>query len=118
MARRWTNPKGMLHIRDFSSIFLAARAEAGAAKRKRRNDKETTAFDLGNVDLALTLASAKLLRPVLYAPPSMPALDLLVRMQATRTHIALVIDEYGGTDGLVYHRGPRRDDRRRHRGRA
>ena len=94
------DPKGMLHIRDFLD-FLAARAEAGAAKRKRRNIKETTAFDLGNVDLAQTLASTKLLRPVLYAPPSMPALDLLVRMQATRTHIALVIDEYGGTDGLV-----------------
>jgi CBS domain containing-hemolysin-like protein len=94
------DPKGMLHIRDFLD-FLAASAEAGAAKRKRRNTKETTAFDLGNVDLALTLASTKLLRPVLYAPPSMPALDLLVRMQATRTHIALVIDEYGGTDGLV-----------------
>lgn len=99
------DPKGMLHIRDFLD-FLAARAEAGAAKRKRRNPKEAaqngaTAFDLGNVDLALTLASTKLLRPVLYAPPSMPALDLLVRMQATRTHIALVIDEYGGTDGLV-----------------
>jgi CBS domain containing-hemolysin-like protein len=31
----------------------------------------------------------------------MPAVDLLVRMQATRTHIALVIDEYGGTEGLV-----------------
>ena len=31
----------------------------------------------------------------------MPALDLLVKMQAMRTHIALVIDEYGGTDGLV-----------------
>jgi CBS domain containing-hemolysin-like protein len=31
----------------------------------------------------------------------MPAVDLLVRMQATRTHMALVIDEYGGTDGLV-----------------
>jgi CBS domain containing-hemolysin-like protein len=31
----------------------------------------------------------------------MPALDLLVKMQASRTHMALVIDEYGGTDGLV-----------------
>jgi CBS domain containing-hemolysin-like protein len=31
----------------------------------------------------------------------MPAVDLLVRMQATRTHMALVIDEYGGTDGLI-----------------
>lgn len=42
-----------------------------------------------------------LLREVLFAPPSMPALDLLLRMQASRTHMALVIDEYGGTDGLV-----------------
>jgi CBS domain containing-hemolysin-like protein len=38
---------------------------------------------------------------VLFVPRSMPAIDLLVRMQATRTHMALVIDEYGGTDGLV-----------------
>ena len=42
-----------------------------------------------------------MLRPVLFVPPSMPALDLLVKMQASRTHMALVIDEYGGTDGLV-----------------
>ena len=34
-------------------------------------------------------------------PPSMRALDLLLKMQATHTHLALVIDEYGGTDGLV-----------------
>src|ERR1019366_8612079 len=45
--------------------------------------------------------TADVLRPVLFVPRSMPALDLLVRMQATRTHMALVIDEYGGTDGLV-----------------
>ena len=38
---------------------------------------------------------------VLFVPPSMPALDLLAKMQATRIHLALVIDEYGGTDGLV-----------------
>jgi CBS domain containing-hemolysin-like protein len=56
---------------------------------------------LGDVDLSVTLASARILRPVLFVPPSMPAVDLLVRMQATRTHMALVIDEYGGTDGLV-----------------
>jgi CBS domain containing-hemolysin-like protein len=42
-----------------------------------------------------------LLRPVLFAPPSMRALDLLLKMQASHTHLALVIDEYGGTDGLV-----------------
>jgi CBS domain containing-hemolysin-like protein len=53
------------------------------------------------VDLSLALASANILRPVLFVPRSMPAIDLLVRMQATRTHMALVIDEYGGTDGLV-----------------
>ena len=44
---------------------------------------------------------ASLLRPVLFAPPSMRALDLLLKMQASHTHLALVIDEYGGTDGLV-----------------
>ena len=38
---------------------------------------------------------------MLFVPPSMPALDLLAKMQATRIHLALVVDEYGGTDGLV-----------------
>ncbi len=94
------DPKGMLHIRDFLD-FLSARAEVGAAKRRSKNTSETTAFDLGNVDLAQKLSSTKLVRPILYVPPSMPAMDLLRRMQSTRTHIALVIDEYGGTDGLV-----------------
>nr|WP_244645299.1 hemolysin family protein [Salinarimonas ramus] len=56
---------------------------------------------LSNIDLSATLASARILRPVLFVPPSMPAVELLVRMQTTRTHMALVIDEYGGTDGLV-----------------
>ena len=60
-------------------------------------------------DLALTHgfgASArfslrKLLRPLLYAPPSMPVGVLLQKMQRERVHMALVIDEYGGVDGLV-----------------
>lgn len=43
----------------------------------------------------------KLLRPVIFAPPSMPASTLLQRMQRERAHMALVIDEYGGVDGLV-----------------
>jgi CBS domain containing-hemolysin-like protein len=38
---------------------------------------------------------------ILFAPPSMPVLDLLLKMQTTHIHLALVIDEYGGTDGLV-----------------
>ncbi|MCC5954873.1 MAG: HlyC/CorC family transporter [Natronohydrobacter sp.] len=42
-----------------------------------------------------------LLRPILYVPPSMPLSVLLRKMQAERTHFALVIDEYGGVDGLV-----------------
>jgi CBS domain containing-hemolysin-like protein len=40
-------------------------------------------------------------RDILVAPPSMPASDLLVKMQTSQIHLALVIDEYGGTDGLV-----------------
>jgi CBS domain containing-hemolysin-like protein len=88
------DPRGMIHIRDFLD-FLAARAKPG------RGGEGEAVPDLGAVDLSVTLAQAAILRPVLYVPPSMPAVDLLVRMQATRTHIALVIDEYGGTDGLV-----------------
>lgn len=88
------DPRGMIHIRDFLD-FLAARAGPG------RGGEGEAVPDLGAVDLSVTLAQASILRPVLYVPPSMPAVDLLVRMQATRTHIALVIDEYGGTDGLV-----------------
>jgi CBS domain containing-hemolysin-like protein len=44
---------------------------------------------------------AKVKRPLLFVPPSMPVLDLLVKMQTTHMQLALVIDEYGGTDGLV-----------------
>jgi magnesium and cobalt transporter len=41
-----------------------------------------------------------LLRPLLYVPPSMPLDVLLKKMQGERIHMALIIDEYGGTDGL------------------
>ncbi len=43
----------------------------------------------------------RLKRPTLYVPPSMRAADLLVRMQASRIHMAMVIDEFGGVDGIV-----------------
>ena len=43
----------------------------------------------------------KMLRPLLYAPPSMPIGVLLQKMQSERIHMALVIDEYGGVDGLL-----------------
>jgi CBS domain containing-hemolysin-like protein len=49
----------------------------------------------------MPLATAKLIREMLFVPPSMPALDLLARMQASRIHLALVVDEYGGADGVV-----------------
>jgi magnesium and cobalt transporter len=60
-------------------------------------------------DLALThgfgatgrFSLKKLLRPLIYVPPSMPVGVLLQKMQRERVHMALVIDEYGGVDGLV-----------------
>ncbi len=89
------DPRGMVHIRDFLD-YIAARAEAAQGQETAGSSP-----DLGRIDLTTTLAEAKIFRPVLFVPPSMPALDLLVKMQTTRTHMALVIDEYGGTDGLV-----------------
>jgi CBS domain containing-hemolysin-like protein len=58
-------------------------------------------IDLSRVDLSVPLKATKLTRDVLYVPPSMPVGDLLVKMQADRMHMAIVVDEYGGTDGLV-----------------
>jgi CBS domain containing-hemolysin-like protein len=103
------DPRGMIHIRDFVD-YLASCAEAGSARRQakplppepaHRENNLARRAGFAGIDLSRTLASAGVIRSVLFAPPSMPALDLLVRMQATRTHMALVIDEYGGTDGLV-----------------
>ncbi len=44
---------------------------------------------------------AQLVRRLLFVPPSMRVRDLLLQMRATRVHMAVVVDEYGGTDGLV-----------------
>jgi CBS domain containing-hemolysin-like protein len=89
--------KGMIHIRDVVG-FLSTQANGapGAAERG-----EGSGPDRCIIDLSMTVEAANLVRTVLFAPPSMPAIDLLVRMQATHTHMALVVDEYGGTDGLV-----------------
>ncbi len=110
------DPRGMVHIRDLLSYVTKQ------ARNKRRNgngsseigseptgraDKPARGakadFDLGRVDLSKTVAEAGIVRSILFVPPSMLASDLLSRMQAARTQIALVIDEYGGTDGLVSH---------------
>lgn len=94
------DPRGMVHIRDFLE-YIAEKARPGENGPQEETGKLAVPHDLAVVNLATPLSATELLRPVLYVPPSMPAIDLLVRMQATRTHIALVIDEYGGTDGLV-----------------
>ena len=93
------DPAGMVHIRDLLS-FMAARAaiDPGAV---RPEELPAADLDLAKIDLSMPLAVAKIVREILYAPPSMPALDLLAKMQATRIHLALIIDEYGGSDGLV-----------------
>jgi hemolysin (HlyC) family protein len=90
------DPRGMIHIRDFV-VFLASDPRFGLMARVG-NSEDASSAESG---LDMPLSAARILRPVLYAPPSMPALDLLLKMQASRTHMALVIDEYGGTDGLV-----------------
>jgi CBS domain containing-hemolysin-like protein len=106
------DPTGMVHIRDLVA-FMAARATpdvtaadsstsfAEAGDAPTASSLNTAALNFVNIDLSIPLVAAKLVRELLYAPPSMPALDLLAKMQATRIHLALVIDEYGGSDGLV-----------------
>src|SRR5580692_2104848 len=94
------DPTGMVHIRDLIT-FVASRAAQDPITAGQREAPQNADLNLANVDLTLPLASTKIVREILYAPPSMPALDLLAKMQATRIHLSLVIDEYGGTDGLV-----------------
>jgi magnesium and cobalt transporter len=43
----------------------------------------------------------RILRKILFVAPTMPVLDLLLQMQMTQLHMALVVDEYGGIDGLI-----------------
>ncbi|WP_420393588.1 hemolysin family protein [Acuticoccus sp.] len=82
------DPVGFVHAKDVM-IRLAQEAMDGDGIR------------LGSVDLSRPLAEMTIVRPILFVPPSMPAMDLMVRMQANRIQLALVVDEYGGTDGLV-----------------
>ena len=70
------SPLGMIHLKD---LALTHGFNGG-----------TTRFNL-----------RKMIRPLLFAPPSMPIGVLLQKMQSQRMHLALVIDEYGGVDGLV-----------------
>jgi CBS domain containing-hemolysin-like protein len=94
------DPRGMVHIRD-----VVANITRGAGKKRRRNGAKAAPvgaeLDLAKVDLGRSIKELNLVRPVLFVPPSMLASDLMTRMQASRIQMALVIDEYGGTDGLV-----------------
>lgn len=74
------DPIGLVHIKDLLSLV-----EIGDDGAIRWPD----------------VPISRIRRNLLFVPPSMPALDLLLQMQTTHMHLALVIDEYGGTDGLV-----------------
>jgi CBS domain containing-hemolysin-like protein len=110
------DPVGMVHIRDLVT-YLTQRAmtprrangprrtsgEEGehAHEHAREHAKPVPAFNMKAIDLGNSLSAAKLIRRLLFVPPSMPSIELLASMQASRIHLALVIDEYGGTDGIV-----------------
>jgi CBS domain containing-hemolysin-like protein len=73
------DPVGVAHLKDVFKLL------SGPASQRSARDA----------------VLPKLKRETLYVPPSMRAADLLVRMQASRIHMAMVIDEFGGVDGLV-----------------
>jgi CBS domain containing-hemolysin-like protein len=94
------DPVGMVHIRDLIA-FMTARAAVDPEKNAKRKKPLPAGLDLKAVNLAMPLSATKIVREILFVPPSMRVIDLLARMQATRIHLALVVDEYGGTDGLA-----------------
>ena len=111
------DPRGMVHVKDLTRWLIgealgrpaseghipSAAARSPAAERSALASAAQPASvpDLGRANLSKSIVSTRLRRPMLYVPPSMPAANLLIRMQSTHMHMALVVDEYGGTDGLV-----------------
>src|SRR6187399_973770 len=93
-------PIGMVHIRDLIA-FMTARATANPEKNAKRKKPLPAGLDLKAINLGTPLSATKIAREILFVPPSMRVIDLLARMQATRIHLSLVVDEYGGTDGLA-----------------
>ncbi len=85
---------GVIHVKDLVDYI------ANAAMAPARG-KKTPGFDFSRVDLSRTVAESDLVREVLFVPPSMPVANLLALMKGQRRQMALVIDEFGGTDGLV-----------------
>ncbi|HWD14717.1 hemolysin family protein [Pseudochrobactrum sp. sp1633] len=90
--------RGMIHIRDVLNYITRM-------SRQQASDTETAAaakrYDLSKIDLTTPISELNLMRKVLFVPSSMLASSLMARMQASHIQMALVIDEYGGTDGLV-----------------
>lgn len=76
------DPQGFVHVRDVLSLLTP-----------RREGELSAAFS----DRSL----ARIRREILYVPQSMTLATLFLKMQSSRIHLALVVDEYGGTDGLV-----------------
>ena len=104
------DPRGMVHVKDLLRWMMGdalgrpaseGYVPSSAIRPASANAAATPAPDLSRVDLSKPIVSAKLRRPMIFVPPSMPAANLLIRMQSTHIHMALVVDEYGGTDGLV-----------------
>lgn len=85
------NPRGMIHIRDVLNYFT----------KKLLAEQKQSEMSLEHINLAIAIGELDIIRDVLFVPSSMLANKLLQKMQSTRTQMALVIDEYGGTDGLV-----------------
>ena len=90
-AESLDDPRGMIHIRDVLNYIT----------RSAQRGKKADSFDFSKIDLSRAIGELDLIRTVLFVPGSMLAGQLLTRMQATRTQMALIIDEYGGTDGLA-----------------
>ncbi len=109
------DPRGMVHIKDLLLWMTSRTGDQSTNSIKPLQQAKQTAgqtalrlvapskatISLADIDLEQSIASIKIRRSMLYVPPGMPVLDLLLRMQSTRTHLALVVDEYGGSDGLV-----------------
>lgn len=92
---------GMIHVKDFLRWMAAMGASKLKTAKGEKADQAPQGLSIAASTLATPVKEAGLNREVLFVPPSMPATDLLVRMQASHTHLAIVIDEYGGTEGLV-----------------
>lgn len=91
-------PLGMIHIKDFLEWLNSSDKHAQA---KPGTKKAVPILSLSASDLKTPVSELGIMRELLYVPPSMPAADLLVKMQSTHVHMAVVVDEYGGTDGLA-----------------